>query len=770
MITSLALSNFKSIGETLIENDEGIAPGKIEFAPLTIFCGKNSSGKSTVLQSILLLSQTLKNNEPSQTLVLNGPMVKLGSVNDIKSSYLNSKDVTIDINLSISESLKDKNILLETLDDNYLSNQKNNTECKEEEITLEGYGNLKYSLSNNFKSIEKAIFSRTGYNFRIYTAEWKVNPSLSEKVKELMRKHDVKYSMTTYYNEGIRIITINRYFENDWHVSIYAEINGDFYEDMDFDDKPYIPNEKNEKIFDKNEDDIIAKQNINLKLSFCNNKSIITNILPIINKINIENEYNINDSIYTTNFIADYANKIKSLNIIVKDKDEYARYNLNFDIVTKCFIKDNYLHFDKLVGLKLNHFLPDKLIYLTNPFNKLVNYFSYLYFNRFLNKEYIFNNRSVNNFNESIMILSKFIDKFFPPKNINLSESLIHNNSSINDLQAFQSCVKKNIFHLKKKNITKLLFEAMLQLSKESKTSKILLKMDDNFYKHITRTSELVSTTKNDTDSINNVFKNNIIYIGPLREEPYLHYNEYSDNLTNIDIKGKNCASVLFYKKNKILKFIRPLFFAKNDKQIKPFFFTLNEIVNDWLQYIGIAKGVDVKFNGKYGYELKINSFIKKENDDLTNVGVGVSQVLPIVLACLLAPKESTIIIEQPELHLHPAMQTKLTDFFIATMLCNKQLIIETHSEYIINQLRLRVVNCPTKETINDKLMIYFTDNLKEDNKEYKAGNTTFRKLEINEYAAMSDWPDGFFDESSKTAKQIMNEVIKKMEDNSQND
>jgi predicted ATPase len=765
MITSLALSNFKSIGKTLIVNDEDITEGKLEFAPLTIFCGKNSSGKSTVLQSILLLSQTLKNNEPSQTLVLNGPMVKLGSVNDIKSSYLSSKDVAIDIDFCISESLKDN--LLEILDNNYSSSQKSNTECKEEEITLEGFGNLKYSLSNNPKSIEKAIFSRTGYNFRIYTAKWKINSSLSEKVKELMRKHDVKYSMTTYYNEGIRIITINRYFENDWHVSIYQEINGDFYEGMDFDDKSFIPDEK--MFIDKNEGDIIAKQSINLKLSFCSNKSIITNILPIIKTINIENKYNINDSIYTTNFIAAYANKIKSLNIIAKDKDEYDRYNLNFDITTKCFIKDHYLHLDKLVGLKLNHFLPDKLIYLTNPINKLVNYCSYYLFNRFLNKEYIFNNQSVNSFNKSIMKLSKFIDKYFPQENINLSECLIPNNLSINDLQTFQSCVKKYIFHLKKMNITKLLFEVMLFLSKVNKTSKIFFNMDDNFFKHITRTSELVSTTKNDTNNINNVFKNNIIYIGPLREEPYLHYNEYSDNLTNIDIKGKNCAGVLFYNKNKIFKFIQPLFFVKNDKQIQPFSYTLNEILNDWLLYIGVANRVDVNFNGKYGYELKINSFIKKESDDLTNVGVGVSQVLPIVLTCLLAPEESTIIIEQPELHLHPAMQTKLTDFFIATMLCNKQLIIETHSEYIINQLRLRVANDTIKEP-DKKLNIYFTENLKEDYKEFKAGNTTFRRLEINEYAAMSDWPEGFFDESSKTAKQIMNEVIKKMEDNSQND
>jgi predicted ATPase len=741
MITNLALSNFKSIGKTLIVNDEDIKEGKLEFAPLTIFCGKNSSGKSTVLQSILLLAQTLQNNVSSQTLVLNGPMVKLGSVDDIKSSYSNSRDVTMDIDFCISESLKDKNNLLEILDNNYSFNQKSNTECKEDEITLEGYGNLRYSLSNDPKEIERLMYKRIGYYFYINTAKWKINPSLSDKVKELMKKHNVNYSMTIYYNEGIRKIVINKYFENDWYFSSYIEIDGCFYEHMNFDNNPFIPNEKLVKL---NEDDIITKQNINLRLSFCSNKSIITNFLPVINKINIGNKYIIKDSIYTTKFIADYSNKNKN----TKDKDiDY--YNFDFDIPTKYFIRDHHLHIDKLIGLKLNHFLPDKLIYLANPIGKLVNYYSYIYFNRFLNKEYIFNNQSVDNYNKNIKILS---EKYFS-KNINISKCLIINNSSIKNLQIFQKHVKKSISQLKKMNIIKLFYESGSHFLYGKLDSKI---NNNSFHQCTTYTQQLVPTTKNDTNSIINFFQNNIVYIGPLREEPYLHYNEYSNNLTNIDIKGKNCASVLYYNKNKKIRFIHPLFFVKNDKQINPISYTFDEIVNDWLLYIGVAKGVDVKFNGKYGYELKINSSIKKESDDLTNVGVGVSQVLPIVLACLLASEESTIIIEQPELHLHPAMQTKLTDFFIATMLCNKQLIIETHSEYIINQLRLRTVTCFTKEPINDKLKIYFSENLKKDYKEYKAGNTTFRKLEINEYAAMSDWPEGFFDESSKTADEII--------------
>jgi len=102
-------------------------------------------------------------------------------------------------------------------------------------------------------------------------------------------------------------------------------------------------------------------------------------------------------------------------------------------------------------------------------------------------------------------------------------------------------------------------------------------------------------------------------------------------------------------------------------------------------------------------------------------------------------------------------MQSRLTDFFIATFLCNKQLIIETHSEYIINRLRLRAINLSTEKPINDSVKIYFTENLKKDEKEYKKGNTIFRPLNINEYGAISDWPEGFFDESSENADEIFN-------------
>ena len=76
MITKWKLANFKSI-----QNET-----QLDFAPLTIFAGTNSSGKSTLLQSILLISQTLLDKDPTSQVVLNGEFIELGEFSDIKST------------------------------------------------------------------------------------------------------------------------------------------------------------------------------------------------------------------------------------------------------------------------------------------------------------------------------------------------------------------------------------------------------------------------------------------------------------------------------------------------------------------------------------------------------------------------------------------------------------------------------------------------------------------------------------------------------------
>ena len=710
MITSLALSNFKSIGKTLIVNDEDITEGKLQFAPLTIFCGKNSSGKSTVLQSILLLAQTLQNNVPSQTLVLNGPMVKLGSVDDIKSNFSTSKDIVIDIGFNFTKPIKEIHKFFKS------------------DLCMEEYDGYNIYLSNDLDEIMKETFKITGNIVDLNNVEWILLES-SESIKDLMNKHQVNYSMI--------ISNVIMVFKRSGN-----ECFGTRFE--------FTDNTNN--------------HNINIRITFNKKSSIaISNIIPIIDQIyfQIENKF------ISTNFTALHTNKNKK--IITDDNDfEYYKFdNISKELKTKLGFYDTE---NKLVGLKLNHFLPKELAYV---------YFSPEYYVRkdisdllydFTDDNYLFSNRSVNDYNNTIknfltdkinksiedMIWTNEIDKSKINKKIELKYFTIPENIKIDNKQDFVSYVKESISKIRKSNIPKLFTNELFLYAKNCNMD-LDPEFDDNYmFPYDTVYDTLEPSISDGVNGITNYFQNNIEYIGPLREEPHLQYNGYIDNLKNIGTKGENCAAIFYHSKDKVIKFINPWYFGQSTEIIEAQKEKLKWALIEWLYYFGISLNVDVICN-RNGYELKVKSTGKnKLNSDLTNVGVGVSQVLPIVLACLLAPEKSTIIIEQPELHLHPAMQTKLADFFIATMLCNKQLIIETHSEYIINQLRLRTVNCPAKEPINDKLKIYFTENLKEDYKEYKAGNTTFRKLEINEYAAMSDWPEGFFDESSKTADEII--------------
>jgi predicted ATPase len=135
----------------------------------------------------------------------------------------------------------------------------------------------------------------------------------------------------------------------------------------------------------------------------------------------------------------------------------------------------------------------------------------------------------------------------------------------------------------------------------------------------------------------------------------------------------------------------------------------LQNAVVDWLSYMGVVEGVFTGDRGKIGHELQVRTPGIEKFHDLTNVGVGVSQVLPIVLMCLLAPAGSLLIFEQPELHLHPKVQTRLADFFISIALAGKQCLLETHSEYLVHRLRRRIAEAPG-EQLTTLSKLYFVE------------------------------------------------------------
>jgi predicted ATPase len=157
------------------------------------------------------------------------------------------------------------------------------------------------------------------------------------------------------------------------------------------------------------------------------------------------------------------------------------------------------------------------------------------------------------------------------------------------------------------------------------------------------------------------------------------------------------------------------------------------DAVRRWLAYFAIADSHMTTEDGKLGHRLFIKANGVDKQLDLTNVGVGVSQVLPILVMSLISEPGSILLFEQPELHLHPRVQSLLADFFLSLSKTGRQCIVETHSEYLINRLRLRVCESGWESKLKDQIGIYFV--------EIDRGISRFTPVQINDYGAIPDWP-----------------------------
>lgn len=135
----------------------------------------------------------------------------------------------------------------------------------------------------------------------------------------------------------------------------------------------------------------------------------------------------------------------------------------------------------------------------------------------------------------------------------------------------------------------------------------------------------------------------------------------------------------------------------------------------------------------------KYDILIKTKKDgiftSLYDVGFGISQFLPIVVSDLQLPKNSTLFIAQPEIHLHPSIQSSFGDYLVKQINeQNKKYVIETHSEYLINKIRLAIVKGEIKE---EDVKIIFVDN--------QSSETVTHKITFNKQGQILNAPENFF-------------------------
>lgn len=245
-------------------------------------------------------------------------------------------------------------------------------------------------------------------------------------------------------------------------------------------------------------------------------------------------------------------------------------------------------------------------------------------------------------------------------------------------------------------------------------------------------------------------FSNNIEYLGPLREAPHALYDP-GPTQTDLGPTGKFAAAVLHAQAE--TRVVMPTIPGSSTAR-QPRSVPLNEALNSWLQWFGLADEATSEDLGRLGIGLSVTPIALGRPVDLTSVGVGVSQVLPVVILCLLARPETLVILEQPELHLHPKLQQDLADFLLACVDTGRQLVIETHSEHLVNRLRRRVAADDTNET-RDLVKLVFAESAD--------GITEYRESTINEYGGLNDdWPDGFLDLGARESRALIKESASK--------
>lgn len=244
----------------------------------------------------------------------------------------------------------------------------------------------------------------------------------------------------------------------------------------------------------------------------------------------------------------------------------------------------------------------------------------------------------------------------------------------------------------------------------------------------------------------------NVKYLGPLRDEPRALY-PLSPLVDPIDVglRGENTAAVYSRNKNKIIDYISPQSILIGDQAIERA--EMGEAAIKWLKYIGVTEEITAEQKGKLGYEVKVRPSNSTKSHDLTHVGVGISQILPIVVMSLLAKPGDIIVFEQPELHLHPKMQARLADFFVSLSMYGVQVIIETHSEYLVDRYRLRIAKSESQD-FDKKIIIYFLSMC--------GGDVDSQEVVINKFGRISNWPIDFFDQSSEESQQIIAAAAKK--------
>ncbi|TWS17834.1 DUF3696 domain-containing protein [Tsukamurella asaccharolytica] len=209
-------------------------------------------------------------------------------------------------------------------------------------------------------------------------------------------------------------------------------------------------------------------------------------------------------------------------------------------------------------------------------------------------------------------------------------------------------------------------------------------------------------------------FLRSISYLGPLRSLPQRTYRLGAEPPVEIGVSGENAPELLFRHSDQ----------------------GSSEEVNEWLNRLKYGK---LKFD-EVGPEY-FQALLETPSGltvNLADTGVGLSQVIPLLVQGSISKPGGTMIAQQPEIHLNPAQQSIVADFLISKAVAGVRVLVETHSEHVLLRLRRRIAE---GKIAAEDVAVYFV--------EARGSETNIRRVPLGELGEISraDWPEGFFED-----------------------
>lgn len=208
-------------------------------------------------------------------------------------------------------------------------------------------------------------------------------------------------------------------------------------------------------------------------------------------------------------------------------------------------------------------------------------------------------------------------------------------------------------------------------------------------------------------------------YLGPIREPLRRVYELRGDPPVDVGTRGQYAPEILFRNA------------------------TLLDETRRWLRHFGLGRSLRTTSSRDGAFSLYFPAGGGRPSVNLADVGFGASQILPMIVQGLSAYDDSLLVMEQPEIHLNPRLQSRIADFLVHMANANKGVLVETHSEHLLLRLRRLIAE---EQLGEDDVALYFVDR--------SEGSSTIRAIPISNggFIKPTDWPKGFFQESVREA------------------